>query len=161
MCSLRGSRLYRTGSHMEANPKYRPDQILHGTRKVVLKPLRGRNNSSIILFRYTSLPSLPFPPSFFHPSPFSPVEIPFKCLEGEQMSKTTFQIPMCVLVPVFEVPAWMCACDRARKTRAREEARKSDQVTNICEKMSKGFPILCCSIRHPRSQRERGGEKKN
>ena len=101
-------------------------QILQGTRKVVLKQLRGRNNSSIILFRYTSLPPLPFPPSSFHPSPFSPVEIPFKCFEGEQMSKTTFQIPMCVLVPVFKCSR---GCVRVTERGRRERERKRGRAT--------------------------------
>lgn len=89
------------------------------------KSSEGGNNLPRILFRYTSLPSSSSISSFF-----SSAEIPFKCLEGEQMSKTTFQIPMCVLVPILSARLCVCVCE-ARRRKGSEEKYK---VTNICEK---------------------------
>lgn len=57
------------------------------------------------------------------------------------MSKTTFQIPMCVLVPVLS--ARLSVCVRKMEKGSEEECR----VTNICEKMGRGdlflFFLMC------------------
>lgn len=64
--------------------------------------------------------SLPFPSSIS--SFFSSAEIPFKCFGGEQMSKTTFQIPMCVLVPILNARLRVCVSQRKN---GRKEVKKN------------------------------------
>lgn len=54
------------------------------------------------------------------------------------MSKTTFQIPMCVLVPVLSARLGVCVCVRRMENGSEEECG----VTNICEKMGRGDLVL-------------------